>query len=97
MPGSAKSQPNRAYVGCGTYIVASEDANDFAVAVEFAEDPLFHVLFGGKLLAKLFAAKANGSPSSILAELEASWRVCWWLMGQREREAQFELVQAGPD
>lgn len=28
----------------GTYIVAAEDANNFAVAVQLAEDPLLHVL-----------------------------------------------------
>lgn len=30
--------------GIETYIVAAEDANNFAVAVQLAEDPLLHVL-----------------------------------------------------
>lgn len=29
-----------------TYIVTTEDTNDFAVAVQLAEDPLLHVLRG---------------------------------------------------
>ena len=57
MPDISKSQLGRVYMGCRTYIVASEDANDFAVAVEFAEDPLLHVLFGGKSLAEFFVTK----------------------------------------
>jgi hypothetical protein len=32
------------YRGYSTYIVATEDTNDLAVAVKLAEDPLLHVL-----------------------------------------------------
>lgn len=34
----------KAGAGVWTYIVTSKDTNDFAVAVQLAEDPLLHVL-----------------------------------------------------
>lgn len=40
-----EQEPNRRKGG--TYIVAAENTNDFAVAVELAEDPLLHVLQSG--------------------------------------------------
>jgi hypothetical protein len=41
-----KCHSHKASTGAGvfTYIVAAENTNDFAVAVELAEDPLLHVL-----------------------------------------------------
>jgi hypothetical protein len=38
------SHENSTGAGVSTYIVAAENTNDFAVAVELAEDPLLHVL-----------------------------------------------------
>lgn len=58
-----------------TYIVATEDTNDFAVAVQLAEDPLLHVL--GRDCQRGSSTEAvmgmYDTPSSIPAELEASW------------------------
>jgi hypothetical protein len=64
-------------IGNWTYIVTTEDTNDFAVAVQLAEDPLLHVLRGaiwsvesGRQMSDWYSCD---SPSSILAVLEASW------------------------
>jgi hypothetical protein len=40
-------------MGDRTYIVATEDTNDFAVAVQLAEDPLLHVLRSANWLADI--------------------------------------------
>jgi hypothetical protein len=47
--------------GYSTYIVATEDTNDLAVAVKLAEDPLLHVLQKSALSAGVPGQKAHRS------------------------------------
>ena len=66
-------------IGVLTYIVTSQDANDFAVAVQLAEHPLFHVLeqweeksVQSKSSRGFPGLRVGSLPSSIPAELDAS-------------------------
>ena len=70
-----QAQKKAGIIGTSTYIVTSQNANDFAVAVQLAEYPLFHVLIEGNINRQFFMHCTiihKHIPSSILAGLEAS-------------------------
>ena len=70
-----QAQKKAGIIGTSTYIVTSQNANDFAVAVQLAEYPLLHVLIERNRECqrfKLCTRSREHIPSSILAGLEAS-------------------------